>query len=217
MRMLHRLRDIAQIPAKSAKSPRAVGAWRLAKRMKEAEANAMMKARIKRDGHEVADCDPSESQDWKNVYDYITSAIAKGDFSVMDEFAKAWLAWEIRPDIVAANDDFSLTIHSGETVTNKKLSPVALSVIEAIMTLQRSPDSPDRAPSFQEIQAEVGKVVASGIDETELSRQLRKLGLQNLVPYQDEIGARRKRVETRSGTIERRGRNPENRIIKKTS
>jgi len=248
---LHRLRDVAQIPAKSAKSPRAVGAWRLAKRMKEAEANARMKARFKDAGHEVKDCDLSESRDWKNVFDYITSAISKGDFSVMDEFAKAWLTWEIKPDIVAANDDFSLTVHSGETVTNKKERPVTLSVIEAIMALQRGGrhyvvrygdtmekissivgtdpqrlaevntlsanstlnpgrtiliPAPDRAPSFQEIQAEVGRMIANGISDHELSKQLKKLGLQDRVPHQDEVGASRKRIESRSGIPDKRAR-----------
>ena len=182
---LRRLRDIAQIPAKKAKSPRAVGAWRLATMTKELEATEKLKARAATAGIEVKKEDVSKSSVWQNVVHYLTSAVAQGDFTVLDEFATAWIAWQIKPDVIIADFANGFTLHSGESVTNKKGRPLRVAVIESITRLQQAQNSPDRAPSFQEIQVDLQAVRA--IDETELSRQLKALGIQNRIPHEGDL------------------------------
>jgi hypothetical protein len=185
--LLIRLAEECEIPTKKLRDQNAVGAWRLAKRIKHNQTHAQAEDRMEAAGHVITKTDPSKCQDWANTVDFLTAALSKRKFYVLDEFCKAWGTWAIVQDLIADTEGGGPILTSGH-VTNKKRRPRPALVVQAILNLQGRINGPNRAPSYQEILAESGNLDgARGMDDSELSKHLKDLGLQNAVPHQCDL------------------------------
>lgn len=184
---LYRLSEECEIPARSRKNPRSLGAWKLAKSLKGIEAGTKLEDRIERAGHHVEKSNPAKSDTWLNIVDYLTAALESRDFTVIDEFSKAWGTWEIKSEVFAASEDGKL-MKSIEVTNRFKQSPKSYAILHAVMRLQGKLEAPDRAPSYQEIHKMLAEMQAEPnftgciVDETELSKQIKILGLAGRIP-----------------------------------
>jgi hypothetical protein len=189
---LDRLRDECEIPTKKLGDKNAVGAWRLAKQVKLTQAHVTTEARMEEAGLSIKRTDASKMQSWTNTVKFLTEAVAKGKFDVLDEFCRAWGTWQIQLDLIA--DSTAGPILTSGHVTNAHRRPRTLSVVMAIFQLQGKLDAPDRAPSFQEILDQLASQDENfAMDEQELSRQLKALGLQNRIPHKGDLGQNQNR------------------------
>lgn len=100
--------------------------------------------------------------------------------TVMDEIAKAQTKSEVKVDRV-----FTVT-REGRTVAkfargsllNKPRSPITMAIVETVLNIQ---GRTERAPTRQEIIKALETIKDGGIDDSELSRQLTRLGWNDLL------------------------------------
>jgi hypothetical protein len=115
---------------------------------------------------------------WALLRAVLDEAVAKGDYTAFDEASKAWEKFTPeRVEAVTATLTFPggeppIVISQGEFRPTLRL--VTIAMIEAIERLQ---DRRNRAPTRQEILDEIDET----IDETELARQLTRLGWNGLL------------------------------------
>jgi len=131
--------------------------------------------------HAVADlkaakrtkADATDAWEWlKSVLD---DAVQENQLGVFDDLAKAWEKVEV--------ESISITLTEGKTVhkitqgeiTNSPRQPIACAMIQAIRNIQKG-----RAPTRQEIVSEMAKR-GTAIDDSELCKQLKKLGWQGMI------------------------------------
>lgn len=169
---LRHLTAIASLPTKSIPRPQYIEIWILTKELKS----------------EMTLGERGASLSWAKLRNLLEAAALSGDFRAMDEFSKAWKAWgnpSASTPFTTPRLGFSVDIPGSCSAIPRRRK--TLVVLEAIDDVQRrlSYETPPlkRAPTHKEIIERVGNLVgtAEGIDETELSRQLRCLGLQDRI------------------------------------
>ncbi len=114
-------------------------------------------------------------QPWKQLRDILDSAVESGNFSAFDDFAKAWE----RMDVSA----FSLGKHFVGFPSSKPREPVTRNIVSAVRGLQFVNG---RAPTRGEILDKLAEL-GCAIDEAQLSRQLKKMRWQNLIPKAGDL------------------------------
>jgi hypothetical protein len=123
------------------------------------------------------------SQAWGGLREVLDEAVKSGDLTAFDEMAKAWEKFtETPPESITATVTFPggeppIVITHGEWRWIPKAA-VTVAMIDAIDRLQ---SRMNRAPDRQEILKEVGKILPGGMDDTELSRQLTRLGWNDML------------------------------------
>jgi hypothetical protein len=121
-----------------------------------------------------------EKEAFKRLQTVMGDAFADGAHKVLEEVAKAQeksmvrttRAWSIRQE---GREEIEIT---RGTLTNAPRARVTLAIAQAILQLQ---DSTERAPTRREILDVAGKSLENGLDETELSSQLTKLGWNDML------------------------------------
>jgi hypothetical protein len=115
---------------------------------------------------------------WMRLREIIDEAASHGDATAFEDMQKA-----LKNLNVAASH---FTIRSGEQqweitsgrMLNPPIRPVTVALVKAIRDFQFDRN---RAPDRQEILTAMNKILENGIDETELSRQLTRLGWNELI------------------------------------
>ncbi len=121
-----------------------------------------------------------EREAFNQLQSVMSEAFAGGEHEILDEVTKAQKnsmvratrSWTIRRE---GQDDVELT---KGTLLNTPRARVTLAIVEAIIELQ---SIRERAPTRQEVLDVAGKSLENGLDETELSSQLTKLGWNGLL------------------------------------
>lgn len=162
-KQLKDLRAVASLPTKSLPKPQFMAIWILTERLKS-------KMTLGAGG---------ATGPWEKLREILEAAALSGDFRAIDEFSKAWKAWG-RPGaavpFIMPGLSFTVNIPgSCSAIPRRKKTLAVLLAIEDIQRRLRS----KRAPTHREILDLVGK--REGIDDTELSRQLKSLGLQDRI------------------------------------
>ncbi len=113
---------------------------------------------------------------WDKLKCVLDQAMADSDYTALDDLAKAWKNTEVKAWIFSSKAaDGTLTpFYTSGQIVNSPRSPITVAMIDAIMNLQ---EDSRRAPTRQEIL----DAIDSPIDETELSRQLTRLGWNDLI------------------------------------
>lgn len=114
-------------------------------------------------------------QPWKKLRDILDRAVESGDFSAFDDFAKAWEKMDV--------EAFLLGEHWVAFPSSKPREPVTRNIVSAVSVLQFFNG---RAPTRGEILDKLGEL-GCAIDEAQLSRQLKKMGWQNLIPKAGDL------------------------------
>ncbi len=127
------------------------------------------------------------SASWAKVRTVLDLATEAGDFSAFDDFTKAWSTLEVSTACLRiGGEDFPCYT----AFKNKPRARVTRGVVLAIECLQ---DMLDRAPTRQEVlhfmATHEAMVDPIDIDDSELCVQLRKLGLQELLPTARDLGS----------------------------
>jgi len=137
------------------------------------EATKELRAAIRhnRDQHEA----------WNKLRVILDKAAAACEWSAIDDFAALWKSMAVSSTV------FSLTLGKGDEqklvssrISNPPQRRITLVLIEAINSLQFGIESLNRAPSRQEILKEMERH-GCALDDTELSRQLGRLGWQEMI------------------------------------
>lgn len=118
------------------------------------------------------------AQAWGELRQVLDEAMTDGDWTVMDDLAKAWQNVKLSAWVFSSNmpDGTTVPFHSMGEITNPPRAPITVAVIDAISDFQFEST---RAPTRQEILDAM--VATTPIDETELSRQLGRLGWSDLI------------------------------------
>lgn len=128
----------------------------------------------------------STEKAWYELADALNNAVKNLDFTAFDEFAKAWSNIEVDAFLWKSN---GAKIVCGRP-KNKPRQPVTAAIVFAVELLQ---DLLDRPPTRQEIIKFMAENDAMNdkisIDDTECSRQLKKLGWQKWIPKVEELAS----------------------------
>lgn len=159
----------AELPTKS--QPKHPGIFELVRRLK-----------VHRLFSREQDVDLSKSDDWKQTVTYLSDALADGDFSALDDFCAAWHKVKVEGESVPVAG-------SGEVVgiastTNSSRRPVTALIARAILQFQNDEGRP---PTRQEILIALQDDCEDGLDDSEMSRQLKLMGLQDRIPKVSEL------------------------------
>lgn len=115
---------------------------------------------------------------WQRLRETVDRAAAAGDAAALDDMQKALKNLRVASthvQIKTGNKELEIT--TGRML-NAPLRPVTLALVKAIRDFQFDRD---RAPDRQEILDGMAKLLPEGIDESELSRQLTRLGWNHLI------------------------------------
>lgn len=128
-----------------------------------------------------------DKRGWDKLRGMLDDAVAAGDFSAFDDFAKAWKSLDVEAaNLRLGGEDFPCCIG----FKNKPKARVTKAIVHAIDCLQ---ETLDRAPCRQEILEFMSSSEAMGepvdIDDAELCTQLRNLGIQDMIPLASELGS----------------------------
>jgi hypothetical protein len=124
---------------------------------------------------------------WERLRSILDRATEAGDFSAYGDFSKAWATLKVScANLRIAGEDFPCATG----FKNAPRSRITAAIVFAIGCLQ---DTLDRAPTRQEIlhfmSTSEAMVDPVSIDDTEMSAQLRKLGIQELIPTAADLGS----------------------------
>lgn len=149
------------IPAKKI-TPTTMAVYTLVKRLKCAEAGKWT--------------DETVTESFDALKEILDASIRAGDFTAFNEFAKFWKEITVKPVFMSksAPQAIACAVKPG-----KPLREIASAIVEAVAVFQ---SHNDRAPTRPEIMEYLEKTLPKGIDDTELSRQLKRLGWQELIP-----------------------------------
>lgn len=116
---------------------------------------------------------------WNEINNLINEAVMAGDTSALDDLAK--FRNPLKP---LSSESFRLKLKDGKNlidiswgeITSPARQPVTVIMIESIRSIQ---NRINRAPTRREIADEMAERIA--IDDTEISRQLTRLGWNDLI------------------------------------
>lgn len=114
---------------------------------------------------------------WKALRNILDDAAERGDYTAFDDLQKALSKLEVNTVEITISGEDGGNIVLGKQ-TNPPRAPVTVGIIQAIKNLQFATS---RAPTRKEIIDEFSRMDPDGIDETELSRQLTRLGWNDLI------------------------------------
>jgi hypothetical protein len=123
--------------------------------------------------------DKSSDVHWPRLRSLLDGALAVNDWSALDEFAAAWEKLKVKPSNgLYGGEDYPFSELPGED--DLKRQPLAWIVVDCVRQAQRDLG---RIPFRSEILDYVSfHRPDEGMDETELSRQLKKLNLAHWIP-----------------------------------
>ena len=119
---------------------------------------------------------------WPALRGVLDAAAEAGDWTAFDDLGKALQRVEVETIQVTITEhqggDATVIRTAIGELTNPPRQPKTITLIHAIRQLQ---SKAGRAPTRQEIIDKVSVLDPDGMDETELSRQLKNLGWQDLI------------------------------------
>ncbi len=132
---------------------------------------------------QTKDLGPKTERAWVDLVEILGGAITNLDFSAFDEFANAWQKLEVNVETYDPKDGGRL-IHKHQ-IKNSPRQSVTKAVALAVLYFQ---GWYERTPTRQEIMSFMAThedaEVNRALDDSELCRQLKKLGWQDLIPEQ---------------------------------
>jgi hypothetical protein len=115
---------------------------------------------------------------WQSLREVLDEAASEGEFAAFDDQQKALASLNVGAAHISVTSGKNRWDFAQGFSKNKARSPKTMAFIQAIRNLQ---GGKNRAPTRQEILDEMSRMLVDGVDDTEVSRQLTRLGWNDLI------------------------------------